>query len=52
MRKWEYLTVDVEKGCPLDTNESDELGREGWELVSIYEYSNNRLAATYKRELT
>jgi hypothetical protein len=46
---WEYKTICPYVGSPLNDNEANELGKDAWELVSVYEYSNNHIAATFKR---
>lgn len=51
MKQWEYKTIEVKRPKPLNTKEANELGLKGWELVSIYEYQNNYIAATFKKQI-
>ena len=62
MEKWEYLTVELEKGTfwKADhlTRQQNEYGKKGWELVSQFitlttsgnSVDGNRLFATFKRK--
>jgi hypothetical protein len=51
MKKWEYQNMWVRQGEILEAAEVNKLGAEGWELVSVYEYKNNQIAAILKREI-
>lgn len=35
MRKWEYLTISLPLGFSMDVINFDEIGEQGWELVSV-----------------
>lgn len=61
MKKFEYKTIKQHgafnqafKERWLDSDgyeDANELGLQGWELVTVYEYANNRTCAVFKREL-
>ena len=48
MKKWQYYTT-----YDIDTNRMDQLGIEGWELVSVVTYDYKPAITTFyfKREL-
>jgi len=49
--KWEYLRVWLDRD-PQQGGQLDELGRQGWELVSVVYLPSNDLLAYFKKPLT
>lgn len=49
-RRWEYLRVQVESHKIKNSDETvSELGRQGWELVSVVEAGNSWIHFWFKR---
>ena len=46
MKKWEYLILDV-----IDQKSMEDLGEEGWELVSVVWGPDQKPKLFFKREL-
>ena len=48
MKQWEYLSFDVSDQFHLDLKEAEDVGLEGWELVSVTPF-NGVLVGFFKR---
>ena len=50
MKKWEYNIIGIKQYSTDKFNKLDELGKDGWELVSVISTSETSQSYYFKRE--
>jgi hypothetical protein len=50
MKKWEYLSK-VYTYYPPEVHQLNELGQEGWELITVLDLGSSQMLAYFKREI-